>query len=170
MCVCKDLIFYALMKCSGMQGVQTVFSSFVKKDDEDELNFHRASSSKSWIRKGLFGPRLPSNDLYWRTKVSRKRSMARNGAVQIILVIVCEWSARVMDMTEEKTTSAITCPSCRISIVPSRARTMCPFCGSFYNRAANNDVSLRRRSTDEPVRLPQLVENGNVSFASLQLF
>lgn len=69
-----------------------------------------------------------------------------------------------MDITEES--PAITCPSCRISIVPSRARTMCPFCGSFYNRAANNDVSLRRRSTDEPVRLPQLVENVNVSCLS----
>ncbi|KFM72857.1 hypothetical protein X975_01161, partial [Stegodyphus mimosarum] len=62
--------------------------------------------------------------------------------------------------------SSITCPSCRISIVPSRARTMCPFCGSFYNRAANNDVSLRRRSADDPVRLPQLVENVNGTAAS----
>ncbi|XP_054709612.1 probable E3 ubiquitin-protein ligase HECTD2 [Uloborus diversus] len=64
-----------------------------------------------------------------------------------------------MDISEENRASnspSITCPSCRISIVPSRARTMCPFCGSFYNRAANNDVSLRRRSSDEPVRLPQL--------------
>nr|XP_042904341.1 probable E3 ubiquitin-protein ligase HECTD2 [Parasteatoda tepidariorum] len=70
------------------------------------------------------------------------------------------WSL-AMDVTEENRTSntSITCPSCRISIVPSRARTMCPFCGSFYNRAANNDVSLRRRSTDDPIRLPQLVDS-----------
>ncbi|KAG8176214.1 hypothetical protein JTE90_016084, partial [Oedothorax gibbosus] len=56
--------------------------------------------------------------------------------------------------------ASLTCPSCRISVVPSRARSMCPFCGSFYNRAADGDVSLRRRSNDrQPVRLPQLVDS-----------
>ncbi|XP_054709351.1 large neutral amino acids transporter small subunit 2-like [Uloborus diversus] len=77
-----------------------------------------------------------------------------------------------MDISEENRASnspSITCPSCRISIVPSRARTMCPFCGSFYNRAANNDVSLRRRSSDEPVRLPQLVDNVNALLSILYL-
>ncbi|GIY20830.1 probable E3 ubiquitin-protein ligase HECTD2 [Caerostris darwini] len=65
----------------------------------------------------------------------------------------------------------ITCPSCRISIVPSRARAMCPFCGSFYNRAANNDVSLRRRGSGEPVRLPQLVDNDtNLSRSQPEFF
>ncbi|EEC19977.1 hypothetical protein IscW_ISCW014766 [Ixodes scapularis] len=39
----------------------------------------------------------------------------------------------------------LTCPACRISVVSSRSRAMCPFCGSFYNRDANSDTSLRGR-------------------------
>ncbi|KAK8789045.1 hypothetical protein V5799_021179 [Amblyomma americanum] len=41
---------------------------------------------------------------------------------------------------------SLTCPACRISAVSSRARAMCPFCGSFYNRDANSNTSLRRRT------------------------
>ncbi|XP_023244373.1 probable E3 ubiquitin-protein ligase HECTD2 [Centruroides sculpturatus] len=69
-----------------------------------------------------------------------------------------------MDVAENgpaANTSSLTCPSCRITIVPSRTRTMCPFCGSFYNQAANANVSLRSRSTaEEQLRLPQ-IENQN---------
>ncbi|KAH6947762.1 hypothetical protein HPB50_021138 [Hyalomma asiaticum] len=41
---------------------------------------------------------------------------------------------------------SLTCPACRISAVSTRARAMCPFCGSFYNRDANSNTSLRRRT------------------------
>ncbi|XP_037506563.2 probable E3 ubiquitin-protein ligase HECTD2 [Rhipicephalus sanguineus] len=41
---------------------------------------------------------------------------------------------------------SLTCPACRISAVSTRQRAMCPFCGSFYNRDANSNTSLRRRT------------------------
>lgn len=37
----------------------------------------------------------------------------------------------------------LTCPSCRISIIPTRFRSMCPFCGSFYDSAVETDIGLR---------------------------
>lgn len=37
----------------------------------------------------------------------------------------------------------LTCPSCRISIIPTRHRFICPFCGSFYDTEAENDIGIR---------------------------
>lgn len=39
--------------------------------------------------------------------------------------------------------NTLTCPSCRISIIPTRIRSMCPFCGSFYDPAIEGDVTQR---------------------------
>ncbi|XP_076315726.1 putative E3 ubiquitin-protein ligase HECTD2 [Tachypleus tridentatus] len=67
-----------------------------------------------------------------------------------------------MDVAEERSLSAVssvTCPSCKISVVPSsRSRTMCPFCGSFYNQAANNNLALRQRHdrSEETVHFPNI--------------
>lgn len=41
------------------------------------------------------------------------------------------------------TSNTLTCPSCRICIIPTRLRTMCPFCGSFYDPADEDDVTRR---------------------------
>lgn len=43
----------------------------------------------------------------------------------------------------EGSRNTLTCPSCRISIIPTRLRSMCPFCGSFYDPAIEEDVSHR---------------------------
>ena len=49
------------------------------------------------------------------------------------------------DMTEDSAVAGntLTCPSCRISIIPTRIRSMCPFCGSFYDPSAEVDVTQR---------------------------
>lgn len=60
----------------------------------------------------------------------------------------------------------LTCPACRISVVSSRSRAMCPFCGSFYNREANSDTSLRGRQLPrEP--LPHIVSSCPSSYSQL---
>ncbi|RWS05224.1 putative E3 ubiquitin-protein ligase HECTD2-like protein, partial [Dinothrombium tinctorium] len=41
----------------------------------------------------------------------------------------------------------ITCPNCRITVVLSRARSMCPFCGHFYNPSAEENINLRLRDS-----------------------
>lgn len=46
----------------------------------------------------------------------------------------------------------LTCPSCRISIIPTRLRSMCPFCGSFYDSASEADIGLRS-SLSHPLAL-----------------
>lgn len=48
---------------------------------------------------------------------------------------------------EDDLESGITCPSCRISTASTRHRTICPFCGSFYDPAAEIDFELRRLTT-----------------------
>lgn len=44
----------------------------------------------------------------------------------------------------------LTCPSCRITVVMSRTRSMCPFCGNFYDPIAQINFNLRanRNSID----------------------
>ncbi|KAI1301906.1 putative E3 ubiquitin-protein ligase HECTD2 [Halotydeus destructor] len=63
---------------------------------------------------------------------------------------------------------SLTCPSCRISIIASRPRSMCPFCGSFYDPNAEDDVSVRgvgspsqsmaalQPAHEEALRLPRI--------------
>jgi hypothetical protein len=57
----------------------------------------------------------------------------------------------------------LTCPSCRITINPNRQRSMCPFCGHFYDPNADLDINLRSNarirddSHEETLRLPRIV-------------
>lgn len=50
---------------------------------------------------------------------------------------------------EEEYETGLTCPSCRITCTNSstRHRSICPFCGSFYDPAAEIDFELRRLTT-----------------------
>lgn len=54
----------------------------------------------------------------------------------------------------------LTCPACRISIIPTRLRSMCPFCGSFYDPQAEEDVNIRSR-LDSPRLLPLTTTGGS---------
>lgn len=58
------------------------------------------------------------------------------------------------------------CPSCRISFITDRPRSMCPFCGHFFDLNAELNVALRGRSnshlvdnfdSDDNLRLPRIV-------------
>lgn len=58
--------------------------------------------------------------------------------------------------------ASLTCPSCRITIDPSRPRSMCPFCGHFYDPNVDTDINLRvtrtrRPSNEDALRLPRIV-------------
>lgn len=63
-------------------------------------------------------------------------------------------------------TRTLVCRSCRISLESERPRSMCPFCGTFYNEAAEDDYNLRSRGlhqlddsfdSEDNLRLPRLV-------------
>ncbi|CAM1307290.1 HECTD2 (predicted) [Pycnogonum litorale] len=46
--------------------------------------------------------------------------------------------------------NSVTCPSCKITLTLShgQSRTVCPYCGSFYNSAVNNDIRERTGRTE----------------------
>lgn len=50
----------------------------------------------------------------------------------------------------------LTCPSCRISIIPTRHRFICPFCGSFYDTEAENDIGIRSSLSRAPHSLSHI--------------
>ncbi|XP_054168637.1 probable E3 ubiquitin-protein ligase HECTD2 [Oppia nitens] len=50
------------------------------------------------------------------------------------------------NVTNLSTIQHLTCPSCHITLTNSRHRSMCPFCGSFYNPNVELDIGLRSDS------------------------
>ncbi|XP_074602235.1 putative E3 ubiquitin-protein ligase HECTD2 isoform X3 [Brevipalpus obovatus] len=55
-------------------------------------------------------------------------------------------SDNLIEDNENSRNSTLICPSCRISFISERPRSMCPFCGSFYDSDAEGNYILRGRN------------------------
>lgn len=55
----------------------------------------------------------------------------------------------------------LTCPACHITADSTRRRSMCPFCGNFYDPNAESDINVRSNSRlhndEQHLRLPRIV-------------
>lgn len=74
--------------------------------------------------------------------------------------------------SENSRNSNLICPSCRISFISERPRSMCPFCGSFYDSDAEGNYILRGRNAsitesidgENSFRLPRIVSMIPITF------
>ncbi|CAG0922248.1 unnamed protein product, partial [Notodromas monacha] len=93
----------------------------------------------------------------------------------------CSWTALLSPGSpssptlsdSDNETVTLTCPSCKVSVDVSgraRFRQICPYCGNFYNAAAQTDPSLRtRRGAGHQIGFPA-IDNQRFSSVVVQRF